>query len=72
MPVSSWETKLNPGAQASYTGYSRDSLTDDPRPLIVSPTLAKILSMVNLSLGAMLWVRGQQAGCTGIGVLGHV
>lgn len=69
VPVSS-ETKLYSAAQASYTGYSYDSVTDDTRPLIVSPRLAKILSMVNLSLGAMLWVRGQQAGslaCTGLG-----
>jgi hypothetical protein len=66
-PVSSWETT----SLASYnTGYRYGSLPHDPLPLIVSPTFAKALSITNLSLGATLWVRGQQAGslaCTGLG-----
>lgn len=73
VPVSSWDPKLKSGmtSLASYNnGYGYDSLSQPPPPLVISPTFAKALSIINLSLGATLWVSGQQAGslaCTGLG-----
>jgi hypothetical protein len=71
VPIPSWESKLKSGVTslASYNnGY--DSFDHPPPPLVMSPAFAKALSIINLSLGATLWVSGQQAGslaCTGLG-----
>ena len=69
VPVSSWETGKAP-LISHDNGNGYGSLADDSLPLVVYPTLAQALSITNLSLGATLWVRGQQVGslaCTGLG-----
>jgi len=73
VPISSWESKLKSRVTplASYNnGYGYDSFDHPPHPLVISLTFAKVVSIINLSLGATLWVSGQQAGslaCTGLG-----
>ena len=69
--VQSIPVPISSTSLTSYNdGYGYDSLVHHPPPLVVSPTFAKVLSITNLSLGATLWVCGQQAGslaCTGLG-----